>query len=49
MSFPLYIQHDAMRCGIACLKMICKHYGRDYSMDTLSSMCFATNTGVSHG
>lgn len=36
-----------MQCGIACLQMICKHFGREYSLDFLSKLCFATNEGVS--
>lgn len=27
--------------------MICKHFGREYSLDFLSKLCFATNEGVS--
>jgi len=40
-------QHDAMQCGITCLAMICKHYGKVYSMGTLSQICHATTEGVS--
>ena len=47
MKFPLYIQHDAMQCGIACLQMICKYYGKEYTLARLSELCFATNEGVS--
>ena len=36
-----------MQCGIACLQMICKHFGREYSSDFLSKLCFATTEGVS--
>ena len=46
-SFPLCRQHDAMQCGIACLQMICKYYGKDYSLAFLSRYCYATNEGVS--
>lgn len=45
--FRVYYQHDAMQCGLTCLRMICRHYGRDYSSDYLSRLCFATNEGVS--
>lgn len=41
------IQHDAMQCGIACLQMICMYHGKEYSMDALSRICFATTEGVS--
>jgi ATP-binding cassette subfamily B protein len=36
-----------MMCGITCLRMICKHYGKEYSTNTLSHYCFATSEGVS--
>ena len=36
-----------MQCGIACLAMICKHYGKEFSIETLSRYCFATTEGVS--
>jgi len=40
-------QHDSMQCGIACLTMVCRHYGKRYSIDALSHICFATTEGVS--
>ena len=40
-------QHDSMQCGIACLQMVCKYFGREYSLDSLSKLCFATAEGVS--
>ena len=46
-GFPLYKQHDIMQCGITGLAMICKHYGKVYSIDTLSQICYATTEGVS--
>lgn len=36
-----------MQCGITCLAMICRHYGKVYSIDTLSKICYATTEGVS--
>ncbi len=36
-----------MQCGVACLQMICKYLGREYTVDTLSKLCFATTEGVS--
>jgi ATP-binding cassette subfamily B protein len=45
--FPFYKQHDAMQCGIACLLMVCKYYGKRFSFETLSKCCHATNEGVS--
>lgn len=32
-KFPIVIQHDAMQCGIACMQMACKFYGREYSQE----------------
>lgn len=46
-KFPVILQHDSMQCGIACLQMICNFYGREYSLDSLSKLCFATTEGVS--
>ena len=46
----VFKQSDSMQCGIACLQMICKHYGKEYTNDSLSKVCFATPEGVSlHG
>ena len=36
-----------MQCGITCLQMICRYFGREYSLDSLSKICFATTEGVS--
>ncbi len=40
-------QLDSMQCGVACLSMICNHYGKNVSIRTLSNICFASNEGVS--
>lgn len=45
--FPLIRQHDAMQCGVACLQMICKFYGKSYSSAFLSEHCHASVEGVS--
>jgi ATP-binding cassette subfamily B protein len=47
MSFPFYKQPDAMECGATCLRIIAKHYGREYSSDTMSRLCVVTHDGVS--
>ena len=47
MSFPLYSQLDAMDCGATCLRMIAKHYGRSYTLQTLREKSFITREGVS--
>jgi ATP-binding cassette subfamily B protein len=46
-SFPLYTQLDAMDCGPTCLRMIAKHYGRAYSLQSLRERSFITREGVS--
>lgn len=46
-GFPISIQHDTMLCGVVCLSMICKYYGKNISVGYLSRICSATNEGVS--
>ena len=45
--FPFYPQFDMMDCGPACLRMIAKHYGKHYTLQTLRKKCFITHEGVS--
>jgi len=45
--FPHYIQLDGMDCGPTCLRMIAKHYGRSYTLQTLREKSFITREGVS--
>ena len=40
-------QHDSMQCGVACLSMICRHYGKEYSLEYLDGFCHANVSGVS--
>ena len=40
-------QYDSMQCGIACLQMVCKYFGRDYSLESLSKLCFVITEGTS--
>jgi len=40
-------QHDSMQCGVACLAMICRHYGKEYSLEYLDEFCHANIAGVS--
>ena len=47
MSFPYYKQLDAMDCGPSCLRMIAKHYGKNYSLQTLRDKSYITREGVS--
>ena len=46
-NFPIIRQHDSMQCGIACLQMVCRYFGRVYSLSSLSKLCFATAEGIS--
>ncbi len=46
MSF-FSLQQDSMQCGVACLQMVSKYFGREYSLHFLSDICFATSEGVS--
>jgi len=45
--FPAVRQLDAMDCGPSCLKMICKYYGKSFSLPYLRERCFLSRTGVS--
>jgi ATP-binding cassette subfamily B protein len=46
-EFPFFNQLDSMDCGPSCLGMIAKYYGKTYSLMTLRSKAFITNSGVS--
>ncbi|MBP1617175.1 MAG: transporter ATP-binding protein [Bacteroidetes bacterium] len=46
-SFPHYKQLDAMDCGPSCLRMIAKHYGHSFSLQSLREKSFLTRQGVS--
>ncbi len=45
--FVSYRQLDAMDCGPTCLRMIARHYGKHYSLQTLRENSFITRAGVS--
>lgn len=47
MRFKTFSQADAMDCGPACLRMIAKHYGRDYGLEDLRNLSFLSKRGVS--
>lgn len=47
MSFPHYLQHDAMDCGPTCLLMITSFYGRRVSIGKLRQMCYSMREGTS--
>jgi len=45
--FPHYQQYDQMDCGPTCLRMVAKHHGRHYSMDSLRQKSGINREGVS--
>lgn len=45
--FPYYSQLDAKDCGPACLRMIAKSFGKNYSIQTLRDRAYITRQGVS--
>lgn len=46
-TIPNFRQLDSRDCGPACLRMIAKYYGRDYTIEYLREKCFITRNGVS--
>lgn len=46
-DFPFFFQHDSMKCGLDCLKMICRYYGKKYSDHFLDNIIGVTIEGVS--
>jgi len=46
-KIPFLHQPDQMDCGAACLAMVAKHYGKNYTVQKLRDMCYATRAGVS--
>lgn len=47
LRFPHYLQYDAADCGPTCLRIISKHYGKEYSAEMLRQHCFISRNGVS--
>jgi len=46
-NFPHYSQPDAMDCGPTCLRMVAKHYGKSYTLQSLRNRSYITREGVS--
>jgi len=46
-KFPHYLQPDAMDCGPTCLRIVAKHFGRHYNLETLRNLTWKTREGVS--
>jgi len=47
LKFIPYIQLDQMDCGPTCLRMVAKHYGRNFKLQTLRQLCEINKEGVS--
>ena len=45
--FPFYRQLDMMDCGPTCLRMIARHYGKTYSLQSLRDKSYIDREGVS--
>jgi len=45
--FQFYHQLDSRDCGPTCLRMVTKHYGKSYSLQSLREKSFITRGGVS--
>lgn len=46
MKFTYYQQQDQVDCGPTCLRMIIKHYGRNYPIQRLRALCQINRGGV---
>jgi ATP-binding cassette subfamily B protein len=45
-KFYHYKQQDKMDCGPTCLRMVAKHYGRNFSIQKLRALCNTNRRGV---
>lgn len=45
--FKIYRQHNQMDCGPTCLRMIARHYGQNYTLETLRRKSGINREGVS--
>ncbi|MEM7368731.1 MAG: peptidase domain-containing ABC transporter [Bacteroidota bacterium] len=46
-KFPYYRQADSMDCGPTCLRMIARHYGKEFPIHVLREKCAIDREGVS--
>lgn len=46
-KFPFYQQLDQYDCGVACLRMIAKHHGRNYTSEYIRDLSYIQKTGAS--
>jgi ATP-binding cassette, subfamily B, bacterial len=47
MKFPFIYQYDQMDCGPACVSMVAKNYGKNYSLQYIRNISFIAKDGVS--
>lgn len=47
MKFPHFYQLESIDCGPACLRMVAKYYGKDFSLATVKKLCIVTRLGIS--
>ena len=47
LGFPVYRQLDARDCGPTCVRMVARHYGRNFSLAALRERMFQDRQGVS--
>ncbi|OWY25738.1 peptidase domain-containing ABC transporter [Sphingobacteriales bacterium UPWRP_1] len=46
-KYPFFRQHDSFDCGPACLRMVAKYYGKNFSPEYLREQSHITRSGVS--
>jgi len=46
-KFPFYKQLDATDCGVTCLRMVARHYGKHYSLEQLRELAHLDREGAS--
>lgn len=46
-KFPHYKQYDEMDCGASCLRIICKYYGKTFSLDYFRLLTHTSRSGTS--
>ncbi|OWY25380.1 peptidase domain-containing ABC transporter [Sphingobacteriales bacterium UPWRP_1] len=46
-QFPFYQQLDSMDCGVSCLRMVAKYYGKHYSLQSLRQRSYIDREGAS--
>lgn len=46
MKFKIYRQLDASDCGATCIKMVAKHYGRNFDLAYLRDLSYLNRDGA---